>query len=235
MVVTRHRAGAPSLRRLRVSGRRGREQKLLVGALVVTALGLLQVYRSVGAELDGVAAGLDAGAILVLDQATTAEALQPYLTPFPDPEERSFVAERIVQHLQVTAPHNVGELSRIRVPIAELAGLRLPTLQARTRHATTSGAETVALLDSAQLRRLKSALVVRRPGEFRGLLFRWSLGVLVSLAAVHMAWRWRRFGGDQLLLPVVALLSGLGLSLPLLLGELAYSSPNQSGAAVEPR
>ena len=107
----------------------------------------------------------------------------------------------------------------------------LTGLQARAHQVQSArpGAETILLLDSAELARLKPFFVVRDKSEFRTQLILWSLLVFCSFWAVHIFWSVRAIGGPQYVLPSVLLLSGVGMTLMITLRDpvrdtLAFST-----------
>jgi cell division protein FtsW (lipid II flippase) len=228
MGVTIRRAGERPRKPSRVPGmpgipglhaRRGREGLLLAGAAVLLMLGLLLVWKAVSRSFPQVEADLASGRTVDLNDLRQPEQLLPLLDFLDEPVERAFVARQIARRAQEGRLLNVGELARLRVPAAEIqAERRLPGLRERlgdlkkARADEESGKEvTVRLLTLDQLRALKPHLVVRRPGEMRSQLLLWPALMLLAFAAIHVAWRMRGFPGDQLLLPAVLALAGLGL------------------------
>ncbi len=200
--------------------RRDQEALLLAAALLTLVAGLVLVYLAVAAPFSEVEAGLERGEILDLNALSQPERLAPHLTFSSDRGERAFLAGRIFQHLTRPGAEpaaNVGELGKLRVGAADLAKAGAPRLAQRlaARQAALPGPEraaaTVRLLTDEELQEVKPRLIVRRPAQFRGAFWRWSALQLVAFAAVHLAWRRLRFRGDQVLLPLVALLTGLGL------------------------
>lgn len=75
------------------------------------------------------------------------------------------------------------------------------------------------LFTGEQFRQLKPLFVVRRPGQFAGAFYRWSLLFFAAFLLVHVFWSIRGFRGDQILLPVTMLLSGAGLILMIALRD----------------
>ncbi len=214
MVITRHRVAKNRSGRSVLSGwRRRREATLLAAAVAVTALGLISVYRGVLADSRPAAPGSSTTTLVVLERGTAATALLPLLDGFGDPGERAFVADRLVRAAANSPLRNVGELARLRVERSEIESRKLPTLDARLAAAADGDrpAASTPLLDSRQLSRLRAGLAVRRPATFRNQLALWSLVALASLLLVHVVWQARGFRGDQVLLPVLVLLSGIGL------------------------
>ena len=229
MAVTR--STAADRRRRQESGRaplpgarpafRDTETLLLAAASLVVALGLVLVYLAVSRPLAGVAAALARGEVVDLSTLRDPAPLLPLLGSLDEPAERAFVADQIVQRAQRGGMANVGELGRLRVPVAGVEkSARLPGLAARARaaraHAAEAGAApaaepTVPLLTFAQLRELKPHVIVRQPGSFRAQAALWIVLYLLAFAAAHAALRLRGSTGDPLLLPLLLTLTGLGL------------------------
>jgi cell division protein FtsW (lipid II flippase) len=195
-------AGAP--------GARAREALLLALSGTVVAFAMVLTWLSVSRPLPEIEARLARGEIVNLSDVPTAGQLGPLLAFLPSSQERSFVAERIHQRLAAAPAGNVGELGRLRVAAGEVEALRLPGLAARL---AASGRDTVPLLSPAELRQLKPQLVVRTAAQYRLSFLLGAALLLGGFAAAHLALRFRRFTGDQLLLPLLLLLCGLGFVL----------------------
>ncbi len=71
----------------------------------------------------------------------------------------------------------------------------------------------VPLLTQRQFHNLKPWLIVRTVGEFRLYLIGWAMAYFVAIYAVHLFWRYRAFQGDNLILPLIHLLTGIGFVL----------------------
>ena len=69
------------------------------------------------------------------------------------------------------------------------------------------------LLTGEQFRQLKPLLVVRRPAQFQRAFYLWCGIFLGAFWLVHLYWSLRGFRGDQLFLPALLALSGIGLIL----------------------
>lgn len=203
----------------------GQRQRMVEGwllsiALGTIALGLVLTYLAVAAPFDGLEEALETGRIVHLGELQQPQDLLPLLGTFTDPSERSFVAERIWDDLTRIGADplpNVGALSGLRVTAAELAGRTLPVLDSRIEALRDARPDLepdelrLRLLSSEQLRDIKPLAVVRRPAAFRNHLLLWTGLVFAAFMAAHLIWRRRRFVGDPMLLPVAALLTGLGL------------------------
>ena len=69
------------------------------------------------------------------------------------------------------------------------------------------------LLTSEQFRQLKPLLVVRRPAQFQRAFYLWCGIFFGAFWLVHVFWSLRGFAGDQMFLPALLALSGIGLVL----------------------
>jgi cell division protein FtsW (lipid II flippase) len=210
--------GASPLAGLRPAAR-NREMALLAGGLAVVLLGLLLAYLATSRPLAGTVKELADGTVLNLNDLRRPEDLAPLLGFLSEPTERAFVARRIWRRVQEGPLPNVGELAKIRVPAPEidnerrLPGLRerLAELRRLSRGEAPGEALTVRLLTLAELRQLKPHLIVRTPAQFRSSLWLWAGLMLAGFVLVHLVWRARRFPGDELILPMLLVLTGLGL------------------------
>jgi cell division protein FtsW (lipid II flippase) len=195
---------------------RNLEALLLAAAALVVFLGVALVYLATVKQLDGFEQRLNSGEAVDLNSLRGVDQLLPVLDAFDSSAERTFVAEEIWKRAHLGKIPNVGELARVRVPTSDvendrrLTGFRDRLTVARQR----AGGEvpSLSLLTLAQLRKVKPRLVVRTPGQFRSSYWLWTALFFLSFAAVHGVWRYRRFQGDPLLLPVALLLTGLGLA-----------------------
>jgi cell division protein FtsW (lipid II flippase) len=200
---------------------RTKEAVLLAGAFLAVLVGLFLVYRAATLPFAEVEAQMERGEVVNLNEVTRAEQIAPLLSFLEERTERAFVAEEIARHL--TRPGeppvpNVGELGKIRIPVSEVGdSTRLPELRGRLEAARAAGAapETIRLLSTTDLRRLKPEVIVRTPAQFRRTFLLWSALFLLVFPLVHLGFRFRRFTGDELMLPIVLLLAGLGLMVML--------------------
>ena len=67
------------------------------------------------------------------------------------------------------------------------------------------------LLTPAQFNQLKPLLVVRQPNEFRSRFWIHVILYLAGFYVLHWVWKIKRLGGDPFLLPLIHLLTALGL------------------------
>ncbi|HEX9940879.1 MAG TPA: FtsW/RodA/SpoVE family cell cycle protein [Thermoanaerobaculia bacterium] len=196
---------------------RRREGVLLAAAAAVALLGLILVYLASVKPLDGIDQKIASGEIVNLNALRSSDQLLPVLDVFDSSGERAFATQQIWKRVHQGRLPNVGELGRIRVPASEierdrrLAGFRERLEEAR-RRTGGAGPDSLSLLTLRQIREVKPRLVVRTPGEFRTSFWLWTALFLAAFAVVHAVWRVRRFAGDELLLPALLLLAGIGLA-----------------------
>jgi cell division protein FtsI/penicillin-binding protein 2/cell division protein FtsW (lipid II flippase) len=69
------------------------------------------------------------------------------------------------------------------------------------------------LLTGEQFRQLKPLLVVRKPAQFQRAFYLWCGIFFAAFWLVHLFWSLRGFQGDQMFLPALLALSGVGLIL----------------------
>ncbi len=195
---------------LDVPPRRGREAALLALAAAAAVVAIVLTWLAVSRPLADQKARLAGGTLINLnDMPATGGGILPLLSFVPSPQERSFIADRIRGRLAAASIGNVGELGRVMVPAAEVDARRMPGLAARL---AASGRDRVALLSTAEVRQLKPLVVVRTPAEYRTSFIVGAVLLLAGFAAAHAVLRFKRFGGDQLLLPALLLFCGLGFA-----------------------
>jgi len=191
-------------------GSRNREAGLLAVAGAVVLFAMVLTWLAVARPLADLQAQVDRREVIDLNTVGSAGELLPLLAFLPNPQERSFVADRIRQRLVEGPIENVGELGRLRIPAGEVAARRLPGLAERL---AAGGRETVALLAAGELRQMKPRLVVRTRAQFRTSFLLGAALLFAGFLGAHLALRFRRSPGDELLLPVLLLLCGLGFVL----------------------
>jgi cell division protein FtsW (lipid II flippase) len=225
-----HSSAAERAAEARSRRAKGRPLELL-GLLAATALtigGLWLVASSRSALLAGAARGLADGLVVDLNVVDRAEQLLPRLeSVVADPGERRFVADRLAAWLNT--PDGSGSARRSVQGINAVGTLwvtdrdlpakqRMPTfrerlVERRDQLSVNPNALTVRvpLLTAQQLNAARRVFVVRGPAEYRRSLL-WSAGLLVlAFYAAHAWLSVRRSAGDPWLLPIVHLLSGIGL------------------------
>lgn len=202
---------------------------LFLSTLVI-AVGLFLVYQAKTKRptpFDDARTMLKDGRLLNLNSVPSRESLLPFLSSIENPSDRQFAAEKLYAFIK--DPHtgelpSVGALTRVRADTAEItsrAALKeyredLERLRQREAERVKAGrppALEIKVPVFAQVSELKPSFVVRTPEEFRHSFLLWSVFCLLAAFVVHFAWHARRFEGDQTLLPLVQLMSGVGLIL----------------------
>jgi cell division protein FtsW (lipid II flippase) len=209
---------------------RARQQELLglLGATAATLVGLWLVSSARTPALEEAGRGLATGQMANLNAVDRSEQLLPRLEPVVvDPGERRFVADRIAAWLSTPdgsgnarrTVQGVGALGTLWVTEKDLpAKQRMPSFRDRLNERREQLSQIpnapvvrVPLLTAAQMNAARKVLVVRPPGDYQRSLI-WAGGLLIlGFYAAHAWLSVRRSGGDQWLLPVVHLLSGIGL------------------------
>jgi cell division protein FtsW (lipid II flippase) len=216
-------------------GARNTEALLLAAAALVVLLGLALAYLAMAKPLEDVPPKLASGEVVNLNDLRSADQLLAALDAVEGSAERSFTAEAIWKRAHQGELANVGEIERIRVPSSTIEGdRRLTSLRERLdarRQAGVQGEITIPLFSLQQLRTIKPRLVVRTPAEFRSSFWLWTALFVLAFAAVHAAFRLRRFTGDELILPALLLLTGLGLAMMVTVRDPLRDLPLYRGFA----
>lgn len=194
----------------------------MLAASLTVLIGLLLVYfAKTAADAQGTAS-LPARQPLDLNAPAGREPLLAVLAPlFPRPADREFAAEKIHERILASSLPNVGALARLTVSEREIAAR--PDLEGfaerlKERQATLSLEEprkelSLPLLTPRQLGQLKPAVTVRSRSVFRWRLLFWAALYFAGFYLVIGVWRRKRFRGDEILLPAVHMLTGIGLVL----------------------
>ena len=186
--------------------------------LAVTSLvllfGLWLTYVEQTTTFSTFEADVQSGGLVNLSSVRDQRALLPRLTMFPERAERTVVAAAVLQRVHAAtgaAPMtHVGALASVALPASQVrADTRLVVLNRRLQ--ARPEATEIAVFSGADIAELKHGLVVRTPDAFqRHVIIAVALFMLAFWTAHVVRWR---FGavGDPLLLPVVHLLTGLGM------------------------
>ena len=188
---------------------------LVIGTIVVTfGLGLVLAGRGTMTQVEA-----GAGRILNLDRLSSAAELEPVLGGFESPFERQAAARALFEYASARPPTHVGALAAVTLPAAEVRrDARFVRLRARL--AERPGDAAVAVLSAADLAQLKPRVQVRSAAGHRRRVLAAAALFVGAFWAAHLFRRWRGAADDPLLLPVLMLLSGLGL-----VGMLALRDP----------
>ena len=135
-------------------------------------------------------AGVPQTSPLNLNTVTSAGEITPYLQFYPLPAQRDDVSSALFSYLQQHRPlANIGALAKM--------WSKLQT--GRSTH--------------LRLSQLKPLWTVRSEADFRRDFIRWTAIYFAAFWLVYLAWRIRHFNCDPAILPVVHILTGLGLIL----------------------
>ena len=223
--MTRHvTAASPWRWRLRVDGstrRAARIERLGLGATtVVLTLGLWLTYDGQRFDVAATRVDLAAGRIVNLADLEHRDALIPALGMFHEPAERAAVARAI--HERATNPavprlEHVGALTGVTLPAARVRrDSRLTVLNERLR---TRDGDAVQALTAADIAALKPAVIVRTPEQHCRRVFTALALFMLAFWLAHLVRGRLGLTGDPILLPVVHLLTGLGLMTMLALRD----------------
>ncbi len=180
----------------------------LVVASVVVLFGLgLAIVNQLSPE-----AGAGSGNALHLRALASPRDLAPLLTMFDSDAERAAVAERLYRRAtDETHPlEHVAGLAGVTVSEAERkADRRL--VQARERASALRTTAPVRVLSATDLAALELSVVVRDASEYTSRLARAIAAFFACFWIAHLVRRWRGVPDDPVLLPILLILSGLGL------------------------
>ena len=204
---------------------RNLELSLLLLVSMVLAAGIWLVLRAQAYSLDAAEEAIGRGTLLNLNEIKNLADLYPALGFFADPGDRNFAAQCIVEFVRGRDKiESINELRSIRVTAGQVERTRGP-VEFRSRlndlRAGSSNAERLSLplLTPAEFQKVRPKLVVRAAGDFRRLVIFNVAVFFIGFYLLHFAWRYRRFAGDRLLLPLVHLLSGIGFVMMLRLHD----------------
>ncbi len=219
---------------------RNTELLFLIVASVVVASGLRLVYLARTYNL-----AKEQGSTLNLNELTGPQQLIPYLSIIAAPPDQDFIANRIYNlKRHGTVFTNVGAIARVRVTGTDISRARglvsfpLRLAEARRRHEQGQNSErrpawfrglspgrgqgselAIPLLTSLEFASLKPHLRVRALPDFNRQFLIWVLLFFAAFYVTHVIWRLRGFAGDNLMLPVVLALCGIGLILMISLRD----------------
>lgn len=151
-------------------------------------------------------------ALIDLRRLEGPEGLLPLLTMFESGFERQAAADALYRRAIASTPplEHVGGLAEVTLPASQVQGEpRFVRLNERLKR--RPGRTEVPVLAAADLAAIKPAVAVRTPGEYGARV--WGAAVLFFSAfwIAHVVRRWRRAQDDPLLLPLLAILAGIGM------------------------
>ncbi len=205
-------AAAPPRRSVRSTRAATLELLGLTAATVVMLVGLLLTYAGQTQSAETIHAELSSGALINLRQLHSANDLVPRLTMFGSPFERDAVARAVYRRATSDTPplDRIGELAGVTIPAADIRkNPRLVELAARLTH--RPDLDRVPVFTPADLSAIKPGLIVRTPEEFAAELRVAASVFFLAFWTAHLVRRWRGVDDDPVLLPIVLMLSGIGL------------------------
>ena len=179
---------------------------------VAIAIGLLLTYAGHARSFDAAAADLARGTLIDLRQLRSAADLAPQLGMFTTPFERDAVARALYRRArsEESPLDHVGDLARVTVPSAEIR--KDPRfVELRARLSRRPDVAHVPVLTPADLAAIKPNTIVRTPQEFADQIRMAGLLFFVTFWAAHLVRRWRRAEDDPVVLPILLLLTGVGM------------------------
>jgi len=192
----------------------------LVLLCAVSAIVILLMWSANGAktgEFADVGAKAAAKQLVNLNGGVRADDIAPLLDTVTKPEERTFIAEQIANRAQHGSFSHVGEVALLRVTGEQIAGRSgLDDIAARIAAATTGHA---TLLTRTELHDVKPFFIVRTPDQFRRTFWLYVGAFVLAFVVLHVFWRLKGFAGDQLILPAIEILCGLGMVLMFSIGD----------------
>lgn len=202
----------------------------LAATSLVVLLGLWLTFAEQTATFTTVPADIQSGGLVNLASLDDESSLIPHLTMFQERAEKAVVAAAVFRRLHASdaaaAVTHVGALASVTVPASDVrADKRLIVLNSRLQ--ARPDATQVAVLNSTDIADVKPGLVVRMPNEFRRQVAIAVALFMLTFWAAHLV-RWLRGAiGDPLLLPIVQLLTGLGM-----IAMLALRDPLRDTVAI---
>jgi cell division protein FtsW (lipid II flippase)/cell division protein FtsI/penicillin-binding protein 2 len=201
----------------------------LLGLAAGSAVILLGLWLTHWGRLQQVAAEQrGADPVVNLRRVQSPDDLVPLLTMFEHATERHAAARALYVRASADSPplEHVGGLARVTIPAAAIDSdgtyVRL-----RARLKARSGAAEIPVLTPADIAIIKPRASVRTAEEFSTRVRRACAWFFAAFLAAHLFRRWRRREDDALLLPIILMLSGIGM-----IGMIALRDPLRDTLAV---
>ncbi|HWF07827.1 MAG TPA: hypothetical protein VG297_05145, partial [Bryobacteraceae bacterium] len=150
---------------------------------------------------------------VILSDVDRADKLLSVLTVLQSPADRDFAAKRIFDTLADRNGEfgNVGAIARIRVPRGELIANK--QVEELSRRALDAKGDSIALFTPAEFAQIKPQVAVRSVAAFRRNFLLWAGAILAAFLITHIVWAVRGFAGPWPFLPLLLMLTGMGLAL----------------------
>jgi cell division protein FtsW (lipid II flippase) len=204
-------------------GRAARFERLgLAVTSLVLLFGLSLAYVEQTTPFASFATDVQNGVLVNLSSVRDESALIPRLTMFAERAERAAVAAAVIRRTHgstdATPMSHVGALASVTLPASQIrSDPRLVVLNNRLQ--ARPDASQISVFNGADIAALKDGFVVRTPDAFQRQIVTAIAMFMVAFWIAHLV-RWRfNVVGDPLLLPVVHLLTGLGMMAMLALRD----------------
>src|SRR5439155_22696102 len=184
----------------------------LAVSTVVVATGLFLTYAAQTRSFRTIQTDLTRGTIVDLRRLLSANDLAPYLTMFGSPFERDRVALALYRRATTDDPplQHVGDLASVTLSAADIrTDPRLVDLRARLDRRPTL--VNVPVLTATDLSVLKRSAIVRLPEEFTAQIRVAALLFFAAFWGAHLVRRLWRVEDDPVMLPIVMMLTGIGV------------------------
>jgi cell division protein FtsW (lipid II flippase)/cell division protein FtsI/penicillin-binding protein 2 len=183
-----------------------------LGLAVCSIVMLFGLWLTTVGRVEQLKAATDSTPVLNLRTLRSPEDLLPLLTMFEDRIERQAAARMLYRQAVSDDPplDHVGGLSAATISAEEIR--RNPHyVELRARLSRRPGATQAQVLAAADLAALKPHVVVRTLRDYARAVMRACGLFLAAFWFAHIVRRWRRAEDDPLMLPILLLLSGIGL------------------------
>jgi cell division protein FtsI/penicillin-binding protein 2/cell division protein FtsW (lipid II flippase) len=199
-------------------------------SILLITLGASAVYEAKTPYIENIESRLDNGEVIDINKVRKPGDLLPLMYTFDEDEDRQFAAQQLFRFIENarnndhnelldliegrSSPVNdIGKLSQIYVPDNEIRsnpGLiefnkRLYELNPAQRP------NGVRLLSNWQLNKSESSLIIKEPSTYEHLFWIYVVIFILALVAVCLCWVVKGLRPDPYLLPLVTLLTGIGL------------------------
>jgi len=192
------------------------EAALLAAGTLLLALGVCLSYLAIAGRVK--AETKSGPPLLNLNSKPDAQRLAPLLTSFENKVDRQFAADQIANHLQSDSISSVSALTALRADAGVIRRNR-SLVDFRLRLAELPKAETVPIMTATDIRAVRPSLSVRELGDFRWLLLGAALALILCFWVIHGVWVASWFAGDQILLPILQLLTTVAFLLMVTLRD----------------
>ncbi len=194
---------------------RATEFWLLCAVSAVILVGLYLVYSVQSRQMEEAVSVVHGGSLVNLNEMDSSSRFQTLIDFYDTPKDQSFAMLRAMSFLQDRGRiEGIGELREIRVSASDIQRTRglvsFPERLKKIRENGQTEVDSIPLFTSAQIKQIRAQASVRTKEEYHRLLFVYAAVFFLGFYALHLAWRIRGIGGDQLLLPVIHFLCGTG-------------------------